>query len=163
MGLGALQQNVNCLKKEKVFQTSSCHKIWGGGGWNRLDFSSRLVQHSSVHFSAIQWNWWKLHRWQQRQTSCVMRSGEWRKPSRSGQPSSVLGRPTSYHYIFTPWCGVLYFQAENSEKRAKLREVEAVVAKVHVHLVPRPPTLYLPVYVTLLYTWKQNSDVLFTL
>ena len=57
----------------------------------------------------------------------------------------------------------LYFQAENSEKRAKLREVEAVVAKVHVHLVPRPPTLNSPVYVTLLYTWKQNSDVFFTL
>ena len=56
-----------------------------------------------------------------------------------------------------------YFQAENSEKRAKLREMEAVVAKVHIHLVPRPPTLYSPVYVTLLYTWKQNSGVFFTL
>ena len=56
------------------------------------------------------------------------------------------------HYTIVCWVIILhwsfvcsYFQAENSEKRAKLREVEAVVAKVHIHLLPRPPTLYSPV------------------
>lgn len=74
------------------------------------------------------------------------------------------------HYTIVCWVIILhwrfvcsYFQAENSEKRAKLREVEAVVAKVHIHLLPRPPTLYSSLCNSIVYMEAEQWYVLCSL